>query len=381
MNPSERRGDPAEPGGQFLLATGYLSTFLMPALLALGIWSGHPYLAFGTAMLVFPLARSVFGAYPAHVPIIWNERIATLLDRLPMVYSIVLLMVVLLVLGMVNAGAADTPAKALGIGLSLWMTMLFATCPAHELIHRRDPREVRVGRLVSGLAGYPLLGFEHLIHHARFGDTEHAEWPKVNESVWQFAGRRLHRLADALLLSEGVSWRRHRSHLSHSRIRDAAMLTLTMLVAFTFAGGWAGFLIYLGVIVGVTFGVQLITYLQHWGLGDDSLMDASSRQYGWEDDCLFQAWLTLHISFHQAHHEVSRLPYYRVTVMPDSPRQPAGYVILMLACLFPRLWRRLMQPALEHWKRQPLHPRSPGRRLTCFALYGGETTSNISRSR
>lgn len=373
MNPSERRGDPAEPGSQLLLATGYLSIFLMPALLALGIWSEHPYLAFGTAMLVFPLARGVFGPYPEHAPIIWNERIATLLDRLPMVYCIVLLMLVLLVLALINAGAAETPAKALGIGLSLWMTMLFATCPAHELIHRRDPREARAGRLLAGLAGYPVLAMEHLIHHTRFGDTERAEWPRVNESVWQFAGRRLYRLADKLLL------RRHGSHLSNSQVRDSAVVTLAMLAAFTFAGGWAGFLIYLGVIVGVTFGVQVMTYLQHWGLGDDSLAEASSRQYGWEDDCLFQAWVTLHISFHQAHHEFSRLPYYRVTVTPDSPRQPAGYVILMLVCLFPRLWRRLMQPALDHWKRQPLQPRSSGRRLTCFALYGGETTSKVNR--
>jgi hypothetical protein len=105
-------------------------------------------------------------------------------------------------------------------------------------------------------------------------------------------------------------------------------------------------------------------------LGDDQLSDASSQQYGWEDDCLFQAWITLHISFHQAHHHESRTPFYRLGPMPNSPRHPAGYVVLMVLCLFPGVWRRLMLPALKHWREQPQQPRSPGRHLSCFALYG-----------
>jgi hypothetical protein len=88
------------------MAAGYLAVFLMPVLLVVGTWSNHPYLAFGTAMLVFPLARCVFGAYRRTEPIEWDEGVATFLDRLPAVYAVVLMLVVASLLLLIANGAA-----------------------------------------------------------------------------------------------------------------------------------------------------------------------------------------------------------------------------------------------------------------------------------
>lgn len=353
------------------LAAGYLSILVLPVMLVTGVLLHHAYLAFDAVVLIFPLVRSVVGAYRLQSPIVWHEATATFLDRLPVLYAVCLVMATVVVIGQTNQGAAGTPSAAIGVALSLWMVMLFATCPAHELIHRRDAADVRWGWFVAGLSGYPLLVFEHAIHHGRSGDTVRAEWPRLDESVWQFSGRRIRRILHTAALHGIGHWRS-----GCSQALKAAAVTGLTLLAFTLAGGWSGFLIYTSVIIGVTFGVQLITYLQHWGLGDDSLVDANVRQYAWEDDCLFQAWVTLNISFHQYHHGAPRLPYYRVGLMPDSPRLPAGYLVLMVVCLFPPLWRRLMLPALDHWKVHPTQPRSPGRRITCFYLYDGESAKD-----
>ena len=351
------------------LAAGYLSILVLPAALVAGVLLQHSYLAFEVVVLIFPLARSVVGPFRRQSPVIWHEVPATLLDRLPVLYAACLAAATLLVIHQIARGAADTLSVGIGISLSLWMVMLFATCPAHDLIHRRRAADARVGWFVAGMSGYPLLVFEHAIHHGRSGDTARAECPRLDESVWQFSGRRIWRILRTAT-SHGVGhWRP-----GCTQAFKATAVTGLMLLTFTWAGGWPGFVIYAAVIVGVTFGVQLITYLQHWGLGDDSLHDATVRQYAWEDDCLFQAWVTLNISFHQSHHGAPRLPYYRVGLMPDSPRLPAGYLVLMVVCLFPRLWRRVMLPALTHWKAEPTQPRSPGRRLTCFALYPGQPT-------
>jgi alkane 1-monooxygenase len=372
MNPQAAVATRHRFGRQAMMALGYLSIFLMPTLLAVGVHIGHSYLAFGVVMLVFPLARSVFGAYrPGPAPL-WDERIATLLDVLPIAYGVALLLALGYVIWALHKGSVQTASEMVGTGLSLWATLFFATCPAHDLIHRRDAKKSAIGHLIAGVAGYPLLGAEHPAHHARFGDTMRAEWPMVSESVWQFAWRRTVRVVADAKLRGSFRWTSGPAGAASRNMRLALMSTFATWALFCCAASWSGFDLYLGVIVGVTFGNQLATYLQHWGLGTDSLPEASTQQFAWEDDCLFQAWVTLHISFHQSHHQRPRLPYYRVGMVDNAPRHPAGYVILMFACLIPAVWRRLMMPVLLRWKQQPGQAPSPGRRLTCFAAYGGQ---------
>ena len=180
---------------QWFSAVGYLSIFLMPVLFLIGAIADSPWLAFGVVVLVFPLARVAFGALPATGAPEWNETVATFLDRLPLAYAATL--PICLVAGLT---VADTPLSGdavalLGFGLSLWMTLLFGTCVAHELIHRRDKNQAMLGHLLAGICGYPALGMEHLGHHARPGDTRLAEYPLKAESVWAFAGRRMWRIA------------------------------------------------------------------------------------------------------------------------------------------------------------------------------------------
>lgn len=62
------------------------------------------------------------------------------------------------------------------------------------------------------------------------------------------------------------------------------------------------------------------------------------------------------------------MPYYRLDLSPDSPRLPAGYVLLMFASLVTPLWLAMMRPALERWLLEPASPLSAGRRITCFGL-------------
>ncbi len=147
---------------QLRLASGYLAIFIMPTLLLVGMRTGHPSLAFGCVMLVFPMARAIFGAHQRAEPVLWSEGIATFLDRLPVAYGITLTSSVLLLAHSLRNGAAISFSFAVFAGLSLWMTMLFATCPAHDLIHRRQAPDRAVGQIVAGLAGYPFLGFEHM---------------------------------------------------------------------------------------------------------------------------------------------------------------------------------------------------------------------------
>ena len=353
---------------QLAKAAGHLTVLIAPALLAWAAWLDEPFLVFGAVLLVFPLARLAFGAVDETGPPAWGEGIAATLDRLPWVYSAVLAGAVLMLLSAISR-SEPTMGSVAGWALSLWMTMVFATCVAHELLHRKRKADRIVGHLLAGLAGYPLLGYEHSRHHQRSGSCTSAECPNVTESVWKFAARRLGAIVHESLGARGLAVAGDSRSPAVRGLRVALTTTSASLAIFGLAAGWPGVLIYTIVIGLVSFAVQLVTYMQHWGLGDDNIEDARQGEYGWEDDCQFQAWVTMGLSIHQAHHRNGSRPYYRTSITTDSPRPPAGYVVLMFAALFPAVWRQVMAPALAYWRSQPTAPVSAGHRLACVTFY------------
>ncbi len=319
-------------------------------------------------MLVFPLARLMFGTVDAADPPAWTERIAAALELLPKLYGVTLVAGLFLVLGEM-ARARPTASDALGWMLSLWATLVFATCVAHELLHRSNQYDRMLGHVLAGAAGYPLLGYEHRRHHSLAGSTADAEWPRVTETVWNFAWRRLCTVSRECLAPRGPAAVGSFRAPAVVGLRVGLVASASSLAMFALAAGWTGAVIYAAASSLVAFSVQLVTYLQHWGLGDDNLPDARVGDYGWEGDCQFQAWVTLGLSLHQAHHRGGTRPYYQLALSADSPRAPAGYVILMFAALVPSVWRRVMGPALSHWRAHPRQPLSSGRRLACVSYY------------
>lgn len=349
-------------------ASGYLSIFIAPVLLVLGLELDRPLLAFGTVLVFYPLARLVFGEL-GEGPVTWLEGTATLLHQVPRAYA-ACLPVAVLWLPLVRWDASSPEAPALvSVGLSLWVTLLLSTCVAHELIHRRSDADARLGRWVAAMAGYPLLGYEHLMHHLRAGDVARAEWPAAEESVWAFAARRQ---GSVLRAAMDLALGRSGSERARRALIESCGVTMLCTAVYAAAMGWRGALLYVATAAGVAFGFQAINYLQHWGLSSERVAHVAAHTLAWEDSCRFQAWVTLNISCHQAHHRDARRPYYLLSLERGSPRQPAGYLILLLLCLVPRLWRRLMQPVFDDWMRDPTPPPRQGRRLTCFRLLGAE---------
>lgn len=349
----------------WLKASGYLAVFIPPALLCIGIANGAPWLACAGVFAVAPFLRAVFGDVDETDRFDWSERVATWLDRLPVAYAVSFPVFVAFALGQIRDGALKGSLGWIGAGLSFWTCFIFATVIGHELVHQRRAGRRRLGRLLAGLVGYPVLGHEHMPHHATSGNVEDAEWPAVGESVWRFAARRSLRVCRSAAEYHAAIGARLGSWWRGGMV-ESITATLAAWVAFAVAGGAQGAALYGVLAVAVWFAMQAITYLQHWGLGDDSVPGAREGQYAWEDGCQLQAWLTLSISYHQAHHLAPSRPYYLAGPAVDSPRLPAGYVILLFAALVPPVWRRLMLPALERWKLNPAAQLKPGRRLICF---------------
>jgi alkane 1-monooxygenase len=299
-----------DPWKQRAAASGFLSILIAPFLLVLSCWMNLPFLTFGAVMLVFPLFRVVFGAVPPGETPTWQEWISTGLDGLSFVYAAALFAAAACALKLFHTHPPSW-VDIVGWALSLWVTMLFATCVGHDLLHRRSKVGRRLGHIVAGIAGFPLLGFEHNRHHNLPGNTAAAEWPRLDESVWRFGLRRLLVVAAEAMGRRGVLLAGGSSSPTVRGIRLSTLTTLIMLGSFAIAGGWRGVVIYTASCGLLAFSIQVVTYMQHWGLGDDSCNDAKAKGFGWESDCRFQAWVTMGLSLHYAHHQLGSLPYYR----------------------------------------------------------------------
>jgi fatty acid desaturase len=346
-------------------AAGYLIIFAPPALLLVATVLQEAWLVTGTVFLVFPLARMIFGATPTDA-IEWRPTIRKLLSALPYLY-IGAFAISLATFWNHWSTMAPRDSDAAGWITSLWVTCTFGTCIAHDLLHRASPRARLAGHLLAGATGYPILGYEHLRHHRMPGNTAAAEWPRIDEPAWGFVDRRLSKLLAETLGSAGLVWRGAAGLPQVLGLRAATGSFVAMAVMAGSLGGTAGMLAWLATAALVALTIQLITYIQHWALGDDSQPDAQLQEWAWEDDCWFQNWITLGLSLHHAHHQTAGATYYQLAPHPAAPRLPSGYMLLLLPALVPALWRQIMIPALDYWRDHPAAAPSSRRRLTCIA--------------
>lgn len=344
-------------------AAGYFLILLPPVLVIAGIAIGFHALGLVFLVMILPLLRSVFGDAEGQPPL-WTEREATLLHALPLVGAACHGTALGFVVKALSVSEWSY-GKAAGLGGSLWIAFVYGSCIAHELLHRRDRFSRNAGRALSGAIGYPILEHEHFVHHLRNGQVQACECPALAETVWGFSLRRLAKVVPAALERDAIMAIRHGNRLAGGLPVALAAMACTG-IAFAWAGGLRALLLYLMVAACTAWAMQVITYIQHWGLEQSPLQAVHTGGLGWEDGCRLQTWLTLSICFHQAHHQAASLAYYLQKPTKGAPKAPAGYGVLVVVCMVPPLWRSLMLPALARWKCSPHKQSTAGRRLICF---------------
>ena len=211
-------------------AIGYLAIFLPFVLLIVGQAIEAPYLAAAIIFGVGPLSRPVLGNVSNELAE-WDERTATFLDRLPVVYAVAFPLLLGWVLSDLGAHPPSRMSSWIWLGLSFWTCMFFAVVVAHELIHQGGHRR-RIGWLLAGAAGYPLLAHEHLPHHSTSGNVDLAEWPRRDESVWGFAARRTVRVIRSAAEHNAILAARKGRGAVHGGLSEALAATAVVSLAY-----------------------------------------------------------------------------------------------------------------------------------------------------
>ena len=269
---------------------------------------------------------TIFGAL---IAIFWFDHLS--------VWESILLM---LVTGMVSGGVGITYA--------------------HELIHQRNKFERTLGDILLATVLYGHFRTEHiLVHHRYIGTPRDVVTARYNENIYHFLPRALiGSFVSALKVEAERQIKRGRKPGDWSNpfwLYGAGAAACLLLAAFI--GGFAGILLFiLQALVGI-FYLEIIDYVEHYGLVRKHLGDGKyepvAPRHSWNSNHRFTNWLLINLQRHSDHHykPSRRFPLLQTYDEAEAPQLPYGYPIMAVIACNPRHFRRMMNPKVRAWRK------------------------------
>jgi alkane 1-monooxygenase len=102
--------------------------------------------------------------------------------------------------------------------------------------------------------------------------------------------------------------------------------------------------------------LETINYIEHYGLERRQVAPGKYERvrtwHSWNSSHRVSNWLLINLARHSDHHLVASKRYQVLDHLEEAPQLPAGYGAMFIAALVPPLWRRLMDPRLDEWRRR-----------------------------
>ena len=230
---------------------------------------------------------------------------------------------------------------------------------AHELIHR-SPRGLRaLGRwiYISLLFGHHTSSHTG-VHHSFVGTPLDPNTARMNEPFWRFFKRAWLGSFKAGLAVETVRLKKrdlpkwHRKNPYHIYIGGAAL----MLIISAMIGGYKGILIHMSIAGFAQTQLMLSDYTQHYGLERKTLEDGNYEPVGIQHSWNAPHWLSslwmLNAPRHSDHHAnpSKTYPDLQNPARGEAPMLPYSVPVMACIALYPKLWRRVMNPHAEAWR-------------------------------
>lgn len=240
----------------------------------------------------------------------------------------------------------------LGGVLSLsFMVAISATNIAHELMHRKNPLAVFFSQALLVFSfDAPLVISHNYGHHVEVGTQTDKTTARRGESsysaIWRAAiggNQNAWRIESVRLRAQGCSpfsWRNRflRGHANAVLASAAAGLL----------GGWAGVALFFICAVLSKSILELINYIQHYGLVRQPGTPVELR-HSWNSNKVVSSNMLLNATRHSHHHAEPGMPFWGLCSLPEAPLLPKGYLTSICISLIPPWWHRHMASSLLQW--------------------------------
>ncbi len=252
-------------------------------------------------------------------------------------------------------GWAGRLGHLLSVGAAMGVVGITA---GHELVHKAEKLDQRVGGWLLALVCYGGFKIEHVRgHHVTVSTPEDRSSARFGQSIYHFLPR-------AYVGNFLAAW-----HLEARRLRDTRrpvlsprneVLRLSLLSAVLCAGfgaafGWAGVVFFLGQSFVAVTELEIVNYIEHYGLHRRKLpngrWERTAPQHSWNAPWLLTNLFLFQLQRHSDHHANARRRYSALRHYDDVPTLPAGYGAMIVLALVPPLWFRVMNPRVRAWYR------------------------------
>jgi alkane 1-monooxygenase len=347
-----------------LRALPHLAGFALPAALVLGVrlGSGWTFLPVALLLGLLPLIDWIVGLNlvnpgedePELSANVWFRAVTWL--WVPVHFAMLAWAI-----DLVAAGSLSLTELA---GLTISTGLVAGTVGitfAHELVHRPGAFERGLGETLLASAAYAHFAIEHVYgHHRRVGTPDDPATARPGESLYRFLPR-------CVAGSVVSAWRFEVERLGRRR-RGPWHVSNRMLRYAVTEGALYGAVLWLSGAPGVLFLaaqsvlafslLETINYIEHYGLERRELAPGRYERimpwHSWNSSHRISNWLLINLARHSDHHLVASKRYQVLDHVDQAPQLPAGYGAMFLAALCPPLWRRVMDPRVDAWRREHL---------------------------
>jgi len=229
---------------------------------------------------------------------------------------------------------------------------------AHELVHRRNPIEYLMGRVLLMGVLYEHFATEHVRgHHPRVGTPDDPATARFGESHRDFVRRTIPaqfksawhlekvRLGDASLPWYSPRMLRH-------RVLQGVVAQVLIVVAYVLVFGWLAAAFFVLQARTAVFLLETVNYIEHWGLARTGKKVVSVDS--WDTDNWFTLYTLVGLSRHADHHAQAARPYQKLRHFDETAKMPFGYYGTILTAFLNN--ERYQKLATAELKRKRLGP-------------------------
>ena len=99
------------------------------------------------------------------------------------------------------------------------------------------------------------------------------------------------------------------------------------------------------------FLLEVVNYIEHYEL-TRAPRTPVRPEHSWNTNKRMNAMVLFSLTRHSAHHEKPKVQFWKLDLRIHAPQMPYGYLTILLICLIPPIWYRIITPDLDKWEKQ-----------------------------